>query len=155
MSNTTISGGELLEGVIAKMEAGMKGRGAFVDVGFQNNATEEDGTLTALVAALNEYGVPSHNQPPRPYFRRMIAKRKGSWPADSAKLLKQNDYDVLTALGVMGDVIKEQLEDSIRELVSPPLAESTIQKKGFSKPLIDTSMMLNSVTKVVKTGDAE
>jgi len=39
--------------------------------------------------------------------------------------------------------------------VSPTLAQSTVDRKGFSKPLIDTGNMLNSVTKVVKTGDAE
>ena len=111
--------------------------------------------LTAAVAALNEYGVPSRGQPPRPFFRRMIAKEKGQWPATAGKLLKQADYDVVEAVGVMGDVIKEQIENSIRELVSPPLAQSTVDRKGFSKPLIDTGNMLNSVTKVVKTGDAE
>ncbi len=155
MSNTTFTGGEKFEAAVEKMRASIPGRGAFVDVGFQNGATEDDGTLIALVAALNEYGVPSHNQPPRPFFRRMISKNKGSWAGDSAKLLKQYDYDVPETLGVMGDVIKEQLEDSIRELKSPPLSPVTIQRKGFSKPLIDTGNMLNSVTKVVKTGDAE
>lgn len=153
--STKITGGDRFESAVKELADGMRGRGAYVDVGFQNGATEDDGMLTAAVAALNEYGVPSRGQPPRPFFRRMIAKEKGQWPATAGKLLKQADYDVVEAVGVMGDVIKEQIENSIRELVSPPLAQSTVDRKGFSKPLIDTGNMLNSVTKVVKTGDAE
>ena len=45
----------------------------------------------------------------------------------------------------MGLGIKGQLQQSIIETNAPPLAESTVARKGFEKPLVDTSHMLNSV----------
>lgn len=45
----------------------------------------------------------------------------------------------------MGDGIRGQLQTSIRDWTTPPNSPDTIAKKGFNKPLIDTSHMLNSV----------
>lgn len=95
--------------------------------------------------------------PPRPYFRTMIKKRSPGWGKTMAAILKGQRYDVAKTLALMGIVIKEQLQESILELTSPPLAASTIRKKsrggvtkhagvlGPAKPLIDTSDMLKSV----------
>jgi len=49
------------------------------------------------------------------------------------------------ALARMGEGIAGQLRESIQSTNSPPLAESTIEAKGFEKPLIDTGHMWNSV----------
>ncbi|WP_423786270.1 hypothetical protein [Klebsiella aerogenes] len=45
----------------------------------------------------------------------------------------------------VGEIIKGQLQNSIRQLTDPPLAQSTIEQKGSDKPLILTGHMLNSV----------
>lgn len=74
--------------------------------------------------------------PPRPYFRTMIKDKGPTWPAAMAKLLKSDDYDAKKTLGLMGELIKGQLQDSIKALTSPPNAASTVRAKGFSKPLI-------------------
>ena len=108
-------------------------------------ATYPDGTSVAAVAAFNEFGVPSHGQPPRPFFRRMIAEKSDSWPDAIAANLKATDYDVELTLNRVGAGIAGQLQLSIRDLVDPILAASTIRAKGFSKPLIDTAVMINSV----------
>ncbi len=89
--------------------------------------------------------------PPRPYFRNMIRANGREWGAAMAKLLKANEFDAGKVLGLMGQLIKGQLQQSIRDLVSPPLAASTIRRKGFTKPLIDTGHMLNSVDYEVTT----
>ena len=52
----------------------------------------------------------------------------------------------------MGEHIKDQLQGSIRDLMEPALSPVTIAKKGFSKPLIETSHMLNSVDYDIKDG---
>ncbi len=54
--------------------------------------------------------------------------------------------------GWMGEHIKGQLQGSIRDLMEPALSPVTIAKKGFSKPLIETSHMLNSVDYDIKDG---
>ena len=75
----------------------------------------------------------------------MIAKEKPTWPDKVAKLAKATDYDGPRILGLMGEDIKGALQQSINDLTDPPLAAKTIELKGFEKPLIETSHMLNSV----------
>jgi hypothetical protein len=144
-----ISGGDKLDAALNRIAQGLK-RGGTVRVGFLENATYPDGTSVSLVAAINEFGAPSRGQPPRPFFRRMIAAKSGEWPKAIEGLLKANDYDTKRVLALMGEGIKGQLQQSIVDLVEPPLKPSTIARKGSSKPLIDTGHMLNSVDYEVK-----
>lgn len=123
--------------------------GGEVSVGFLEGATYPDGTPVAAVAYWNEFG--NSEQPARPFFRQMIAKESQSWPKKMAKLAKVTDYDGDKVLGLMGEDIQGAIKQSINDLQSPPLAPSTIKAKGFSKPLIDTSHMINSVGYEVKS----
>lgn len=124
-------------------------RKASVGVGFSEGATYPDGTTVAEVAAFNEYG--TKNQPPRPFFRIAIANRSEAWGKNLGTALKRTNYNAPLALAMIGLGMKEDVQDSIRDLVSPPLAPSTVARKGFEKPLISTSTMLNSVTVKVDT----
>lgn len=116
-----------------------------VSVGFLRGATYPDGTPVALVAATNEFGVAAHNQPPRPFFRLMVANDSPGWPAAIATNMKALDYDAKKTLDRMGQGIKGQIQDSIQALTSPPLAPSTVKRKGFDKPLVDTGHMASSI----------
>jgi hypothetical protein len=124
---------------------------AVLKVGFLKGATypisEEapEGLSVAQVAAWNEFGVPVHNQPPRPFFRIMIAAQAPKWGKLTAALLKANDNDVDLVLDIMGQEIQGRIKESINALMEPALAASTIAKKGFDKPLIFSSTMLQSV----------
>lgn len=144
-----MKGGEALQKALAAY-ASKANKNKGVDVGFQNGATEEDGTPVALVAAFNEYGVPSHNQPPRPFFRIAISENTTKWGRQFANGIKHTNGDFAKVFALMGESISADIRKSIIELVSPPLAESTIKRKGFEKPLIETSTMLKNVTYVVK-----
>ena len=121
-----------------------------VQIGFLENARYPDGTLVAMVAAINEYGKPP-SQPPRPFFRNMIAEKSKEWPDDVQKLLKSHDYAADATLADMGELIKGELADSIVQFTSPPLKPSTVAAKGFDKPLVDTGTMLRSIDYVVKS----
>lgn len=124
---------------------------AVLEVGFLEGATYPDGTSVPLIAALNEFGVPSKGQPPRPFFRNMIAAKSPEWPKAVGNLLVANSYDAEKTLGQVGAAIAGQLKQSIVDTNSPPLAPATVAKKGSAKPLIDTSVMINSVDFVVKS----
>jgi len=97
--------------------------------------------------------IPAHTVtvPARPFFRTMLDTKAPDWGKKIGKVLKASDYDAGTTLGRMGELIKGELQGSIRDLTSPPLAASTVREKGFDKPLIDTGVMLNSVDYEVKT----
>ena len=140
-----VTGGERLERTLSDI-ARLASNAKEVRVGFLADATYPDGTSVPLIAAINEFGAPSRGQPPRPFFRRMVKAKQKEWPGAIGALLKANNYDAKTTLTLAGDAISGQLRQSINDLVDPPLAPSTIARKGFSKPLIDTSLMIKSVT---------
>lgn len=148
----TLRGGDKFEKKLA--ELGRKlGQPATLRVGFLENATYPDGKRVAEIAAHNEFGTPNAKAPipPRPFFRNMIAAKESEWPGAIAGLLKDNDLDVQLTMQQTGEAIKGQLQQSIRDTNAPPLAESTIRRKGHAKPLIDTAHMINSVDYDVKT----
>ncbi len=123
-----------LKGLAAKMSGS-------VEVGFLEGATYPDGTSVAAVASANEYGA---SGPPRPFFRTMIAQESPSWPGKMAAAYKATGGDGDKTLALMGEDIQGALIQSINDFSSPPLAPSTIKRKGFDKPLIDTGHMVNS-----------
>lgn len=129
-------------------EIARKMGGGEVSVGFMEGATYPDGTPVAAVAFWNEFG--TSTIPPRPFFRPMIAKESPTWPGKMAKLAKATEYDGPKVLALMGEDIKGALQQSINDFTTPALKESTVEAKGFAKPLIDTSHMLNSVAYEVK-----
>ncbi len=142
-----LSGGAGLDAALAKIAANLS-KSASVSVGFQNGATEADGTSVALVAALSEFG--TSRMPPRPFFRTAINENSHKWPVNIATALRNNDYDSAKALGLVGLEIKEEIEQSIIDIKEPPLKPATIKRKGFDKLLVETGTLLHSVTSVVK-----
>ncbi len=140
----TLTGGDKLISRLNELAKSVT-KSATLSVGFLEGATYPDGTSVPLVAAVQEFGAPARNIPPRPFFRNMIAQKAESWPDAVAALLETNDYDATQTLMQTGEGIKGQLQQSIKDTNSPPLAPATIAKKGFSKPLIDTGVMINSI----------
>ena len=124
--------------------------GGSVKVGFMAGALYPDGTPVAAVAAKNEYGDPSENRPPRPFFRRMIEAEQSTWAGKLVKAAQFTGGDAVKSLGLLGEDIAGALQKSINDFQDPALADSTIARKGFAKPLIDTAHMINSVTYVVE-----
>lgn len=140
----TVKGGDRANKVIRAL-AEKLARPVTLKVGFLENARYPDGTFVAMVAAIQNYGAPRANIPPRPFFSNMVADKSSEWPGAIAKLLEQNSYDIVRTMELTGEAIKGQLQQSIRDTNAPPLRPATIARKGFAKPLIHTSHMLNSV----------
>lgn len=122
-------------------------------VGFLKGGTYEDGTSLPMVAATNEFGVPARGQPARPFFRSMIAAQSPKWGKMASVLLKRNGLDIDAMLDTMGQEIVGRVQESINNLMDPPLAKSTIERKGFDKPLIDTSFMVKHVAYIVNKSE--
>lgn len=121
-----------------------------VSIGFDADKKYPDGTPVAKVAFWNEFGVPSRNQPPRPFFRNMIAEKSPEWPDMIADLAKKNNLDGKKTMGQIGEIIAGQVKESINNFSSPALSPKTIKQKGFDKPLIDTGIMVDSVVSKVE-----
>ncbi len=140
----SVTGGGKLAAALASI-ATKATKASEVSIGFLSGATYPDGTNVAMVAALNEFGVPAHNQPPRPFFRDMIAAKSPEWGPAVAALIEANDFDAAKTLAETGKSVKAQLQDSILTFDRVPLAPSTIAAKKFGKQLIDSSVMVNNV----------
>jgi hypothetical protein len=137
---------------------------------FANNIyTDPDSgrtTPVAEVAARNEFGDPSRNQPPRPMMRSTIEKRRTYWQKVAAKavaqVLKGKTNDPKYVLELTGLVAASDIRDTIGQFQSPPLSPRTIdariakKKKGrilfasVTKPLIESGIMMKTLTNVVE-----
>ncbi|WP_229183990.1 hypothetical protein [Bradyrhizobium oropedii] len=144
-----LRGGERLAIALAEIATNLS-KPATLRVGFLEGATGPDGDPIAMRAAINEFGAPAAGIPPRPFFRNMIAAKSGEWPDAIAGLLKDHNYDAALTLNLAGEAIASQLQQSIKDTNSPALAPSTIERKGFAKPLIETGDMLRAVDHEVK-----
>lgn len=181
-----MSGGDALRKRLDDIKAKL-GAGEVLRLGFLEGSTYPDGTPTAQIAAIQEFGatikveahqttifrkvdksgefmkngrfvrqnlsnfatthnVPEHTVtiPARPYFRHMIEAKSPGWGVAMAKNLKATDYDAAQTLKRMGEGIKGQLQQSIRDFDEVPLARSTIARKGNDKQLIETGHMVSS-----------
>lgn len=110
-------------------------------VGIIESATYPDGESVAQVAFNNEYGTSSI--PPRPFFRQTIRNNKAGWSLSVQNLLKSHDAE--EAMRLLGSAMQGQLIVAITDWKSPPNAPSTIAKKGFDKPLMDTKQMRDAI----------
>lgn len=118
-----------------------------LEIGFFENARYENGTQVAQVAFFNEFG--TLRIPARPFFRNAITKNIKKWYSTLGSAIRagRNPNNALSLVGeqARGDIIK-----SITELNTPPNAQSTINAKGSTSPLIDSGLLRRSVTYKVK-----
>lgn len=144
-----MKGGDALKAELERI-ARMASSAKEVRVGFLEGATYPNGTPVAMIAAIQNWGAPRAGIPPRPFFSNMIAAKQPEWGPAIGALLRANNYDALRTLQQAGEAVAGQLRQSIVDTNAPPLAESTIARKGFSTPLVETGHMLNSVDYEVK-----
>ncbi len=118
-------------------------------VGFLEGSYYPDSDkTTAEVAALNEYG---HEEvPPRPFMKQTIDANNKKWMEIFEKKLKDFDYNIEKTLNFLGLIAMGNVKETILKGNFAPLSAETIKKKGHSKPLIDTTHMLNSVEYEIK-----
>lgn len=139
---------ELSESLESKLKGLLSKSKHKLEIGFFENAKYQSGVNVAKVAFINEYG--NLNQPPRPFFRVAIDKNTAKWfNVFKNQFLANNSLEL--SLNQVGEVAKGDVVSSITALTNPALKESTIKRKGSSKPLIDTGFLRASVNfKVVK-----
>lgn len=122
-----------------------------VRVGFQRGkAQEEDGTDICDVAAFNELG--TDHIPARPFIRQSVDDNESkinSFLKEEVKDFAQGKSaeQILKEIGIFQ---KDLMQDKITSGSFAPNAESTIKKKGSSKPLVDTGRMRQSVNYAIQ-----
>ena len=127
-----------------------KDMNASVRVGVLENATYPDGTPVAMVAFWNEYG--TRTSPVRAFFRTTVSENKKNWALSVQNLMKIHN-DPKQVMGLIGKRMQEQIVQSINTWSDPPNAPYTIAKKGSSKPLIETGVLMGSISFEVGEGE--
>lgn len=137
-----------------------------MEVGFFSDKTygpENDNLPVAQVAFWQERGTyhwatGEEHIPARPFFLttidsfkrgRNVSKRL----AIAVQMFLIDRMSPIPAMKNLGEFLQKQLQDSIERWSVPPNAKSTVDKKGFNNPLIETGFMKDSVAfRVIKRG---
>ncbi len=119
-----------------------------------------DGEFTIVgIAAVHEFGVTIQRVgkdathlitiPERSYMR-------AGWDSKQADIDKKVQYylgqvidgkiDAYTFFNIIGEQVSSYLQEYLVALSAPPLAQSTIDRKGSSNPLVDTGRLGDSIT---------
>ena len=106
----------------------------------------DNGAKVTEVAAWNEFG--TEDIPERSFLRTTIAENRAKYQAEFKKAYLeaiQGGMNLRAAAGFIGNVARDDIKRKIETIKDPGNAPSTIAKKGFDNPLIETKKMLNSV----------
>lgn len=86
----------------------------------------------------NEFG--TQTAPARPVFRTTIKKESPEWGDKLGKAIVAMDYDGEKALRLLGQAMRDDLENAIAQWDTPGNAPLTIKIKGFDAPLRDSGV---------------
>jgi len=154
---TEVSGGQRLQQRLKQIRERMTGSGG-VYVGVPAAAGNyEDGDKIATIAAVQEFGSADGRIPERSFlrvplranvetYRKIVARGLADVAEGNASL-----YQILSQLGARAAA---DSQEAISAGIQPANAESTVERKGSSKPLVDTGRLRQSITYVIE-GDAE
>lgn len=139
----------------------LRARGSYVKAGVMGDAKRNDGeTLTnAQLASIHEFGL--GNVPARPWIRPPFMAKKEEYlsilrRAYERALKSDNLHELDRVLGLLGAKMKADIQNYVTQGNSPlqALTPETIarRKHGGTRPLIDSSQMVDSVTFQVVSG---
>lgn len=124
----------------------------YIGIPSSNNA-RQGASNNATIAATHELGAPSRGIPARPFLIPTIqnnAEKYTNLMAQGFRNALQDKEKAAEVYEKIGLVASSDVKDYIVSGQFVPLKESTIDRKGSSKPLIDTSEMRNSISYEIK-----
>jgi len=138
--------------------------GSELKVGWFETNRYPDGTPVAYIATIHEFGYPEGGIPARPFMRPTIVREENFWRKfidQEAKKIYDGRQTVENMLEALGLSIAGEVARSITQVMAPPLKPATIAAKkrkladavtvgSLDKPLVETGLMLASVTHVVE-----
>lgn len=131
----------------------LKKANKIVKVGLPDSPHDDSKLTVAEIGMIHEYGAPGAGIPERPFLARSIREKD----SDLVRLNRVNLQKILNnhltfdqALNQLGIMAQGIVQEYIANGEFEPLKPKTIERKGSSKPLIDTGQMRQSVTYVVE-----
>ncbi len=144
-----------LDGILRRLNAG---KGVQTSTGVQGSEAPggDHGTIdNANLAAVHEFGAPSVGIPQRSFmgatFDAKINKYVETISDGLGKVIDRGGK-VADAMALAGEAHLADIIRAIDSGISPPNKPSTVDRKGSSKPLIDTGQLKQSLTTQTKSG---
>lgn len=112
-----------------------------------------DGDHIPDIGFFNEYGATNANIPERSFIRSTIEEKLPVLKQKTEELKNEiitNAAPVKAGLAKIAFYIQESIKGKITDIKFPPNAISTIRRKGFDDPLIESQLMQRSITFKVK-----
>jgi hypothetical protein len=160
---TSIKGGDLpgLKALMKQMDAANMSVLVGIPVGASRkfkaskvNVTQEDAGLTlAMIAAVHEFGSPEHNIPERPFLREGIHRaipKLNAVNVDSLRRVLLGKMTIEQAVDKLGAVAAGEVKRGFVEIEFMPLTADTVNRKGSTRPLIDTGSLRQSISYIVE-----
>ncbi len=154
---TEVKGGQRLSQRLQAIRQRMTTPGG-VYVGIPSAAGQyEDGTPLAVIGAVHEFGRADGSIPERSFLRVPLRANQETY----RKIIARGLQDVVEGNASLNQVFNQvgaraagDSQEAISAGIPPPNAQSTIERKGSSTPLIDTGRLRQSITHVVE-GESE
>lgn len=124
---------------------GVQGREAVTKSG-----DDEDALTVAEVAAVNELGM---GVPERSFLRSTLdagAQKYKKLLVGVGNATLSGKVTLVRGAKIVGEVVVGDVKTTISDAVPPPNAESTIEQKGSSTPLIASGQMRGAITSKVE-----
>jgi hypothetical protein len=140
----------------AEMRAMKKGAGVTVGIqGNEANETHGKGSdyTNAQIGTVHEFGSIDGTIPERSFIRSTMDAQSKPIAQLAARLMAGVIVGKMTrrkGLGILGQHVLGEIRKTIRAGIDPPLQQATIDRKGSSKPLIDTGQLVGSLTYKVR-----
>ncbi|MES2587006.1 MAG: hypothetical protein V4536_08815 [Pseudomonadota bacterium] len=149
MISAKVSGGEIAKRRLGQFVGTVKTIGdSQVRVGVPSNLAYPNGTPVILVASVHEFGVPG-KVPERPFLRKSITEGSESLNKVNASNLKavfNQKMQATVGLERLGIKASGLVQQFIRAGNFQSLSPETVKAKGSSKALIDTGLLIQSIT---------
>jgi hypothetical protein len=118
-----------------------------ITVGVHSDTGTYDGGQTVVdVAAWNEFG--TETIPERSFLRSTIGNNRAKYKGEFQKAYLEairGGMNLRASAGFIGNVARDDIKKTINDMKDPPNAASTIARKGFDDPLIETRKLWASI----------
>ena len=146
---TQTSGGNRLQQRMADIRKRLQ-KNSGVRVGVPASAGQtEDGISLAGLGAVHEFGSADGHIPERSFLRVPLRSNRDKFAAifkNQVPLVVRGDLTMRQFMDQLGASAAGVSQEAISAGISPANAESTIERKGSSTPLVDTGRLRQSIT---------
>lgn len=120
--------------------------------GPEAGAIEHEGSELSNVelGLIHEFGAPLAGIPERSAFRATFDAKIESWNSlfvkAAQKIYSTDQESPIRLVGIIGEKVKADIINTINQGIPPELQQATIDRKGSSKPWIDTGQLKGAIT---------